>query len=90
MRRTAWIYAATTLAIAAASALSLARAQQPEDQASTAPKTLPGSTAPAATTKVTAEARAEAIVPDPARTPLATPVRVVLTAPTMPAVPSAA
>jgi quercetin dioxygenase-like cupin family protein len=71
MRRTAWIYAAATLAIAAASALSLARAQQPEDQAATAPRTLPGATAPAATTKVTAEARAEAVVPDPARTPLA-------------------
>ena len=71
MRRNAWIYAAATLAIAAASALSLAHAQQAEAQKPTAPQTLPGSAAPAATTKVTAEAKAEAVVPDPARTPLA-------------------
>jgi quercetin dioxygenase-like cupin family protein len=72
MKRNAWIYAAATLAIAAASALSLAHAQQPPPaQTPSAPQTVPGSIAPAATSKVTAEAKAVAVVPDPAQTPLA-------------------
>ena len=82
-RRHAWIYAAATLAIIAASAVKLAQAQtqtqapatapseKPQAAAPEKPQTLPGSAAPAATTKVTAQARAEAVVPDSDRTPLA-------------------
>jgi quercetin dioxygenase-like cupin family protein len=60
------------VAIAAASSLgaaSVVRAQQP-GPAPTA-QAVPGSAAPAAVKKVTAEAKAEAVVPDMARTPLA-------------------
>ena len=72
MKGDAWIYAAASLAIVGAGAISLAHAQQaPASATPAAPQTLPGSAAPAATTKVTAQAKAEAVVPDTARTPLA-------------------
>jgi quercetin dioxygenase-like cupin family protein len=69
MKHIAWICAATSLALALP--LSLAHAQQPTADTPAAPQTVPGTAAPAATTKVTAEAKAEAVVPDPSRTPLA-------------------
>jgi quercetin dioxygenase-like cupin family protein len=71
MKRNVWIYAAVSLAIAAASAMSLAQMQTPAPATPASPQTLPGSAAPAATSKVTAQAKAEALVPDPERTPLA-------------------
>jgi quercetin dioxygenase-like cupin family protein len=71
MKHIARICAATLLAFAAANTLPLAHAQQPAAATPTAPQTLPGTAAPAATTKVTAEAKAEAVVPDASRTPLA-------------------
>ncbi|HEX5648143.1 MAG TPA: cupin domain-containing protein [Steroidobacteraceae bacterium] len=60
------------VAIAAASSLgaaSVVQAQQPG--AAPTAQAVPGSAAPAAVKKVTAEAKAEAVVPDMARTPLA-------------------
>ena len=71
MKHKPWTYAATSLAIAATSILPLSHAQQPAAEKPTTPQTVPGTAAPAATTKVTAEAKAEAVVPDTSRTPLA-------------------
>jgi quercetin dioxygenase-like cupin family protein len=60
------------VAISAASTFTMTSAVQAQ-QPSPAPtaQTVPGSAAPAAVKKVTAEAKAEAVVPDTARTPLA-------------------
>ncbi len=67
-RHNAVIYAATVAAIlAGAAGASIAFA----DQAAPAAQTVPGSAAPAPVKKVTAEAKAVALVPDAARTPLA-------------------
>lgn len=59
------------IAATAAIGLGLGTAAQGQQAPPPAAQTVPGSTAPAATKKVTATARAEAVVPDAANTPLA-------------------
>lgn len=69
--RLSLIASLATLVLGPASTAHAQQSQQPPQVSTPPAQTVPGSAAPAATQKVTATAKAEAVVPDPANTPLA-------------------